>query len=413
MAQLFKADGTLVKLMTIKTAATGAYGDQVSTGAYNSVIASIKGLEHGDYRVKITTTNANSVRLDGFRVYGTLKDEATNAAYASDLEENPTFFNLRDAVLTALNANAGKDSADIYAQVFEKTDGIIDRVIVLSNAELNSADNTDTLLNEGPKKEIYLKKGQALVFKVSTDRKLELGLKAVNNSATFTINSGTSQTITSDTDMFYEITKTNDGTVTVTNAGDGILAVTNLKICDDPNAAFAEFDEDDFNDALIALGLMEEPEVPVIEADANLNISVVDYSGAELASTSLTATGAEGEENVFAAADILEAAKAVLPDGYAFADEAAVADQSVAYGADGTVTVQAGKVATLNATYKRLFGKSVGTATLTKVQTSGSSKASFTVSDIRAAAPEGYTVMTLLGTSVKYGSSGTKTVYVY
>lgn len=412
MAQLFKADGTLVKLMTIKTAATGAYGDQVSTGAYNSVIASIKGLEHGDYRVKITTTNANSVRLDGFRVYGTLKDEATNAAYASDLEENPTFFNLRDAVLTALNANAGKDSADIYAQVFEKTDGIIDRVIVLSNAELNSADNTDTLLNEGPKKEIYLKKGQALVFKVSTDRKLELGLKAVNDSVTCTVN-GTSQTIKSDTDMFYEITKTNDGTVTVTNTGDDILAVTNLKICDDPNAAFAELDEDDFNDALIALGLMEEPEVPVVEADANLNISVVDYSGAELASTSLTATGAEGEENVFAAADILEAAKAVLPDGYAFANEAAVTDQSVAYGADGTVTVQAGKVATLNVTYKKLFGKSVGTATLTKVQTSSSSKASFTVSDIRAAAPEGYTVMTLLGTSVKYGSSGTKTVYVY
>lgn len=408
LAQLFKADGTLVKMMTIQTAAVGAYGAQVSTGAYNSVIASVKGLQHGGYRLKITTTNADLVKLDGFRVYGTLEDEATNTAYASDLEENPTFFNLRDAVLTALDANQGKSSSDIYAQVFEKI-GDTSGAVVINSTELNPAEDTEKLLKDGPKKEIYLKNGQSLVFKVNTSRKLELGLKAVNDSVTFTVN-GTVKTIKSDTDMFYEINKKDDGTVTVTNKGDSILAVTNLKICDDPNAAFAELNEDDFNDALIDLGIIE-PE-PII-ADATLNISVADYTGTELASTVLTATGTEGEENVFAAADIAEAAKSVLPEGYALADETAVADQTVVYGEDGTVTVQAGKVATLNVTYKKLFGKTVGTVVLTKVQTSDSTKATFSASEIRAAVPEGYTAMSLIGTSVKYGSESSKTVYVY
>ncbi|MGN1167714.1 MAG: exo-alpha-sialidase [Lachnospiraceae bacterium] len=406
LVQLYKADGTLVKMMTIKTVATGAYGDLVSTGAYNSVIASVKGLGYGNYKLKITTTNADPVRLDGFRVYGTLEDEATNAAYASDLEENPTFFNLRDAVLTALNANKGKSSAEIYAQVFEKTEGKINGAVVLSNAELNSADDAETLLNEGPKKEIYLKKGQSLIFKVDTTRKLELGLKAVNDSVTFTVNEK-EQTITSDTDMFYEVTKATDGTVTVTNKGDGILAVTNLKICDDPNAAFAELSEDDFTEALINLGIMEKP---VSTADANLNISVVDYSGKELASSALTANGEEGEENIFAAADIVEAAKAVLPEGYALVDESAVKDQAIVYGEDGTITVQAGKVATLKVTYKKLFGKTVGTVTLTGVQTSSSTTHTFSAAEIRDAAPDGLWVGTLVSSKVKYGSTATRTV---
>lgn len=339
MAQLFKADGTLVKLMTIKTAATGAYGNLVSTGAYNSVIASVKGLEHGDYRLKITTTNTDPVKLDGFRVYGTLQDEATNAAYASDLEENPVFFNLRDAVLTALSANAGQSSANLYAQVFEKVEDTSGAFIV-SNTQINPEEETETLLNEGPKKEIYLKKGQSLVFKVDTTRKLELGLKAVNDSVTFTIN-GTSQTITSDTDMFYEITKTDDGTVTVTNTGDYILAVTNLKICDDPNAAFAALTEEDFNDALVALGIVEAPSEPEVSyADATLNISLSDESGNALGSTALTANGVVDERATFAAADIEAAVAGLVPEGYELKD-ASYSDVEVVYGETGDVTFMA------------------------------------------------------------------------
>lgn len=330
MAQLYKADGTLVKMMTIKTAATGAYGNLVSTGAYNSVIASVKGLEHGEYSLKITTTNANPVKLDGFRVYGTLEDEATNAAYESDLEENPTFLNLRDAVLTALNVNDGESSANIYAQVFEKV-GAANGVVIISNTGINPADDAETLLNEGPKKEIYLKNGQALVFKVNTNRKLELGLKAVNDSVTFTVN-GVLQNIKSDTDMFYEITKTSDGTVTVTNTGNNILAVTNLKICDDPSAAFAELNENDFDDALVALGIEEEPSEPeVTYADAILNITLNDADGKELGKTTLTANGIVGETATFTALAVEEAVTGLLPENYELTDTV-YSDVEVVYG---------------------------------------------------------------------------------
>lgn len=284
LIQLSKTDGTPVKLMVVQTAAKGAYGDLVSAGAYNSVIASVKGLTHGDYKVKITTTTADPVKLDGFRVYGTLADEETNAVYTSDLEENPSFFNLRDAVLTDLNANSGTSSASVYAQVYEKLDGKIDGAVVLSNSELNPVDDTETLLNEGPKKEIYLKNNQSLVFKVNTNRKLELGLKAVNDAVTFTINSSSQKiNITSDTDMFYEITKTSDGTVTITNNSDAILSVTNLKICDDPNAAFGTLTEDDFNDALVQMGLIDSSESDKTDADKeeDKNIPTKPESGKE------------------------------------------------------------------------------------------------------------------------------------
>ena len=284
LIQLSKTDGTPVKLMVVQTAAKGAYGNLVAKGAYNSVIASVKGLEHGDYKVKITTTTADPVKLDGFRVYGTLADEETNAVYTSDLEENPSFFNLRDAVLTDLNANSGTSSASVYAQVYEKLDGKIDGAVVLSNSELNPVDDTETLLNEGPKKEIYLKNNQSLVFRVNTNRKLELGLKAVNDAVTFTINSSSQKiNITSDTDMFYEITKTSDGTVTITNNSDAILSVTNLKICDDPNAAFGTLTEDDFNDALVQMGLIDSSESDKTDADKeeDKNIPTKPESGKE------------------------------------------------------------------------------------------------------------------------------------
>lgn len=420
LAQLFKEDGTpngtLVKMMTIKTEATGVYGDKVADGAYNSVIASVKGLEHGNYRLKITNTTTDSnpskpVRLDGFRVYGTLVDEVNNQAYEDDLEENPSFFNLRDAVLTAVNANKGESSADIYAQVFEKIKDTTDAngaFIVNSseiNPELNDKD-VEKLYNDGPKKEIYLQKGQALVFKVNTDRKLELGLKAVNTgSVTFEVNES-EQKITSDTDMFYEITKSADGTVTITNTSDAILSVTNLKICDDPNVTFAELSEDDFSYALMALGLIEKSKT----ADATANINLVDYTGEVLATTALTATGEEGTDAIFVAADIQAAASQILPEGYAFVDESSIADQTVTYGESANVNIQVGKVATLTVTYKTLFGKTMATATLTAVQTTSDSSYKFSASEIRKAAPSGYWTGTLISTSVKYGSAGTRTV---
>lgn len=445
MAKLYLVndDGTtkLKKTLFVETAQKKGDTD-ITTGqamtAYNEPVVVLTGLAFGNYKLVVTnskvdsTTGYKAVNIDGFRVFDTLNDNAKgegnfNSYYVSDKEDNPTFVEMRDQVLASLNATSEtSDNAlykkeiakNIYSQIYAT--GAKNGAVVITNNQEYTNDQLQDLLDNGPKNEIYLQPGQALVFNVTTKRQVQLGMKAVNGvSATYTLNNN-AETLSSNTDMFYDVAANETITIANTSTNKAVIGITLLKICDDPNAVLAELTEEDLEEAVgylygegIEEETPEEPELPVVEADANLNISVVDYSGAELASTSLTATGAEGEENVFVAADILEAAKAVLPNGYALANEAAVTDQSVAYGADGTVTVQAGKVATLNVTYKKLFGKSVGTATLTKVQTSSSSKASFTVSDIRAAAPEGYTVMTLLGTSVKYGSSGTKTVYVY
>ena len=99
-----------------------------------------------------------------------------------------------------------------------------------------------------------------------------------------------------------------------------------------------------------------------------------------------------------------------MPEGYAFVDVSAITDQTVVCGESADINVQIGKVATLNVTYKTLFGKTAGTATLTAVQTSSASSYTFSASEIREAAPSGFWTGTLISTKVKYGSTGSRTV---
>ena len=149
----------------------------------------------------------------------------------------------------------------------------------------------------------------------------------------------------------------------------------------------------------------------IIYKSANLNR--VDYTGKTIASTSLTANGEQGTDATFTADQIKSAVTSALPEGYAVVDASKIADQTVKYGESADVNVQIGKVATLKVTYKKLFGKTVGTATLTGVQTSAGSKYSFSASEIKKAVPSGYWTIKLWGTKVKYGTIGTLTVNVF
>lgn len=56
--------------------------------------------------------------------------------------------------------------------------------------------------------------------------------------------------------------------------------------------------------------------------------------------------------------------------------------------------------------FKTKTNRVIGTATLTKVQTSSSTKATFSTGDIIAAAPAGCVPISLAGTSVKFGGTG-------
>ena len=138
-------------------------------------------------------------------------------------------------------------------------------------------------------------------------------------------------------------------------------------------------------------------------ADAVLTVSLVDYKGKQVASAELTANGVEGETSTFTAEEVLAAAKAQMPKGYALVDESKVTGAEVVYGQSGAVSVRIGKVATLKVTYVNLFGKKAGTATITKVQTSNGN-CQISASEIRENAPAGRRVVWLSNVKIPYGS---------
>ena len=274
MIQVKNSAGSTVKLIQVDTALqngnTTATNFQGGTG-YNVPVASITGLANGSYTVTITNIDG-TVNLDGFRVYGTLKEEP--AFYTADDEDDPNFIELRDQVLTSLNAADSKTvgnasgsavytrqiAKDTYSQVYS-IKGAAAGAVIVSNADAGYTNTQlQDLLDNGPKNEIYLQKNQALVFTVNTNRVVQVGLKALNADTTYTIN-GTEKSIRTSTDMFYTVlnkdtdsTTTRTATITITNKGDGILAVTKLKICDDPTAALGTLTADDLIPALVSLG---------------------------------------------------------------------------------------------------------------------------------------------------------------
>ncbi|MGM9661035.1 MAG: exo-alpha-sialidase [Faecousia sp.] len=431
MIHVKNGDGNTVKVVTVKllqvNTALQNGGSSATTGqavsGYNVPVASITGLSHGNYTVTITNISTEegktTVNLDGFRIYGTLATEPD--FYQTDEEDKPTFIELRDQVLAGLSVTyTGSDQ--VYAGG-EIPDGA-QVAVVASSAKYTQA-NVDDLLKNGPKNEIYLQPGQALVLKITTAREVQIGLKALNAATTYTITGKTGdQSISTSTDMFYTVLNKNTSvqqTITITNNGEGILSVTKLKVCDDPNAALAPLTWEDLATALSNLGIggdtngseitnpvePTEPEQPeVVYADATLSVSLVDYAGKRIASVNLTDNGVAGETKAFTAEEVLAAAKANVPKGYVLVDESKVTGAEVAYGESGKVTVRIDKMATLNVIYVNLRGKNVGTATITKVQTSGGSY-QFSASEIRANAPAGYRAVWLTGVKVPYGSDRT------
>lgn len=262
--QIRDASDKLVKVMSIDTTSNSTITENFSNTDQKSLVAaSVQGLAHGEYTVKITTISDDPVYFDGFRVYGTVEDQK-NEYYVADKEDEPVFLELRDYVLTAMNVDAGADSADVYAQVREATDGQLTGVVLGQAGE--TAYDGQELLDNGPKNELFLLPGQSVVFKVNTDREVQVGLKAVNGSATVT--GSYKGTITTDKDMFYTVANaaetSSEKTITISNdaASDTILSVTQVKICDDPKAAFAELNEEDFSAVLSGTEGGETPDTP-------------------------------------------------------------------------------------------------------------------------------------------------------
>lgn len=417
-----KKDGVLKKLISVDTSmkvGSSKFTEGQSVNAFNVPIASIDMKEYGNYTLTITQTKSKNadcshiVNIDGFRVYNTLNTDEATTVYAKDGEANPTYTEVRNHVLKALNVDsvigesqyANQIAGNIYSQIYESGDAEGGAVILDSNTNIYTGGNVQDLLDNGPKNELYLYPNQTLTFELNAEA--QIGLKALDQTVTYVINDER-KNLTSSTDMFYQA---NAGVVTIKNTGAGILSITKVKATDitAAEALFAPLSADDFMPALLSLGY--ETEKPTADATANLNL--VDYTGKTIASTSLTANGEQGTDATFTADQIKSAVTSALPEGYAVVDASKIADQTVKYGESADVNVQIGKVATLKVTYKKLFGKTVGTATLTGVQTSAGSKYSFSASEIKKAVPSGYWTIKLWGTKVKYGTTGTLTVNVF
>lgn len=424
----------VVKMLRINTKAADGSTEATSgqnTGLYSAPVASISGLESGVYTVKMSHiagapgASAAKISLDGFRVY--YDSESLTEVYSQDNEANPNYLELRNTVLAGLAVDTSASQyADViaktvYEQVYASSEGAPGAVVFDESTSYSSKDVQD-LLDNGPKNELLLRKNQSLVFKAGENLvNAQIGMRNANGTVDYSVKINSTEklrgSMTTSTDMFYQLgTLSADDVVTVTNTGDGLLSITDLKFFGGGSeAALASLTEEDYGVALMSLGYaysepvdpaepVEPTEPEIVYADAVLNVSVTDYTGKEVASVSLTANGVSGEKSIFNAADILDAVRAALPDGYALADEQAAADQTVVNGETAEVNMQAGKTAVLHITYYKLFRGTVGEATLTAVQTSSAKSRKFTPSEIKAAATDGCSAISLIGTSVKYGS---------
>ena len=279
-------NGSVVKLIHVNTQ-TGNGGTATQNQnrpSFNQPIVSLTGLDYGKYTVTIKHShwNANETQsgvlnLDGFRIYGTLKDEATNPVYKGDREENPSYVELRDKVLTAIRLKYKKDLSlspgDAKNQIHAALSGEAAGATAIVLSDNQNITYANDLLENGPKNEIYLRPGESLTFNLSTTRIAQIGLKALTGRTMYnlTVGDGQGETkpITSSTDMFYKLcdAKQTNTPVNVTitnkganndNKGDQILAITKLKICDDPSATLTALSEKDLEVALDDLGLSEK-----------------------------------------------------------------------------------------------------------------------------------------------------------
>lgn len=261
------ADASGIKQLAIVD--TKMSGDQAkATTGCNVPVFSVTDLDHSTYTATIThSMNDKPVKLDGFKVYNTLSDRSV---YKDDDEDNPSFLEVRDLQFgTVVDASEyDKDGRKVYAvgeQVYKdltKDDTVVSAMITV-NDQISAADQK-ALYENGPKNEVYLAKNASLTLSFTTPREVQLGLKGVDGTTSYSLNGGSDNSV-STVDMFYTVKAKAKGvadkqTITIKNTGNNILSVTKLKVCDDPNA-LQPLSVDSVVSALYAAGL-KDPEQP-------------------------------------------------------------------------------------------------------------------------------------------------------
>lgn len=217
---------------------------QSKTGyGYNTPCWTVDGMAYDTYTVVVRYVKGTTygLAIDGFRVTNTLNpsDATTNGFYADVGEANMQTAEIRNMVLAkadvpALADNWYKVGNDVIDAVFDDKDVISGAAIIASNGTVNTNVTVDKdLVNIGPKNEIYLEPGQAVVMQFTkTYASVQVGMRSLTGEAvSYKINNGTPATMNSTVDMYYKVDLVDKKLVIQnTSKNKEILALTKLKV---------------------------------------------------------------------------------------------------------------------------------------------------------------------------------------
>lgn len=215
---------------------------------YNTPCWTVDGMTYGTYTVVVRYVKGTTygLAIDGFRVTNTLNpsDATTNGFYADVGEANMQTSEIRNMVLAQANVSNAifGMSAPMYQvgvnevldAVFDDKDVISGAAIIASNGTVNTNVTVDKdLVNIGPKNEIYLQPGQAVVMELTgTYASVQVGMRSLTGEAvSYKINNGTPATMNSTVDMYYKVDLVDKKLVIQnTSKNKEILALTKLKV---------------------------------------------------------------------------------------------------------------------------------------------------------------------------------------
>lgn len=202
---------------------------------YNTPCWTVNDMALNDYTVVVRFVKGQELAIDGFRVTGT-QGERYEKAYARDGEANMQTAEIRNMVLAEANVPALADNWYVVGNkvidaVFDESDTITGAMILS-----NDGSGTDTvtvdkeLVNIGPKNEIYLNQGEAVVMQLTGSYdSVQVGMRSLTGEAVSYKINGTSATMNSTVDMYYKVVPV-EGKLVIQNVSGGILALTRLKV---------------------------------------------------------------------------------------------------------------------------------------------------------------------------------------
>lgn len=220
---------------------------QSKTGyGYNTPCWTVDGMVYGTYTVVVRYVKGTTygLAIDGFRVTNTLNPDnaTTNGFYADVGEANMQTAEIRNMVLAQANVNNaifGMSAPMYQVGVNEVLDAVFDDKDVISGATIIDSNGTvntnvtvdDKLVNIGPKNEIYLNQGEAVVMTVPTTyTTVQVGMRSLTgDTVKYQINSEPTKEMNSTVDMYYKVNLV-EGKLVIRNVSGGILALTKLKV---------------------------------------------------------------------------------------------------------------------------------------------------------------------------------------